>query len=375
MRSVAITGVGVVTPLGSTPAEVLRRLEAGETAARRPTGFDPAPFSCALCAEIPDFQPEQHVPEPKAVRLMNRDTQLAVAAARLAMRDAGVTVGATYAGEDIALYGATGMAGLPLAEVAPLVKHAAPDGCFDPRQFGAVALKRVRPVLSFKILSNMPISFVSIFEGLQGPNAVYNPWEGQGAHAIIAGMRAVLRGRAACALVGGCDVKTHELAFVALQQHGVFTPWRETGSGVVPGEGAAFLVLEDEERARARGAAMYARMTGWRTATMPLGDSPAATYGDLLAPLASPVPAVVVSAAEGNGRARDAESQAIAACGVAAAPRLAPKRHIGNLFAAAAATQVALGAILTKRSPAGTRVLANTFGFGSEQAAFLLEAV
>ncbi|MCX5673012.1 MAG: hypothetical protein NTU94_16990, partial [Planctomycetota bacterium] len=119
MGSVAITGLGVVTPLGGTPAEVLCRIGAGETAARRPTGFDAAPFSCPSCAESPDFRPEQHVPEPKAVRLMNRDTLLAVAAAGLAIRDAGVTVGKTYLGEDIALYGATGMAGLPLAEVSP----------------------------------------------------------------------------------------------------------------------------------------------------------------------------------------------------------------------------------------------------------------
>ena len=422
MKSVAITGVGVVTPLGSTPAEVLRRIEAGEAAARRPTGFDPAPFSCPVCAEIPDFRPDEHVPEPKAVRLMNRDTQLAVAAARLAMRDAGVTAGATYPADQIALYGATGMAGLPLAEVAPLVKYAASDGRFDARLFGAVTLKRVRPVLSFKILSNMPISFVSIFEGLQGPNAVYNPWEGQGAHAIIAGVRAVARGKAACALVGGCDVKTHELAFVALQQHGVFRPWREAGRGGVPGEGAAFLVLEDEQRARARGATVYARVAAWRAATAPSGVSPAATYAGILAPLTAPAPEVVVSADEycvsyggasqagwhghaplrdhvpgtasgpslpsGHATARDnatpqrltqyadeAEAQALEECGAAPATCIAPKRHIGNLFAAAAAAQVALGAALARRSAAGTRVLANTFGFGSEQAAFLLEAV
>jgi len=375
MVGVAITGVGVVTPLGDTPAEVLRRMGAGEAAARRPTGFDPAPFSCPSCAEIPDFRPEQHVPEPKAVRLMNRDTLLAVAAAGLAMRDAGVTAGKTYLGEDVALYGATGMAGLPLAEVSPLVKHAASDGRFDPRRFGEVALKRVRPVLSFKILSNMPMCFVSIFAGLQGPNAVYNPWEGQGAHAIIAGARAVARGRAPCALVGGCDVKTHELAFVALEQHVVFRPWREQGAGGVPGEGAAFLVLEDERRARDRGAALYARLVGWRTATVPRGGSPAATYTEVMAPLASPAPAVWISAADGEPAKGEAEARALAACGVRPAVRLAPKRHVGDLFAAAAALQVALAAAMVRRSPAGTRALVNALGFGSEQAAFLVEAV
>jgi 3-oxoacyl-[acyl-carrier-protein] synthase II len=375
MGRVVITGTGVVTPLGDTPAEILRRIEAGEAAARRPTGFDPAPFSCPSCAEIPDFRPEQHVPEPKAVRLMNRDTLLAVAAAGLAIRDAGVTVGKTYPGEDIALYGATGMAGLPLAEVSPLVTHAASDGRFDPQRFGAVTLKRVRPVLSFKILSNMPVCFVSIFAGLRGPNAVYNPWEGQGAHAIIAGAQAVARGRAACALVGGCDVKTHELAFVALEQHGVFRPWREQGAGPVPGEGAAFLVLEDEQRARARGAPLYARIADWRTATVPSGDSPAATYENVVAPLAPSGPSVLISAADGEPARAEAEAKALASCGVRPTTRIAPKQHVGNLFAAAAALQVALAAAFARSSPAGARVLAGALGFGSEQAAFLLEAV
>ena len=60
-------------------------------------------------------------------------------------------------------------------------------------------------MLSFKILANMPICFVSIFENLRGPNAVYTPWEGQGAQAIAAGVRAVAEGEVPCAVVGGCD--------------------------------------------------------------------------------------------------------------------------------------------------------------------------
>ena len=98
-------------------------------------------------------------------------------------------------------------------------------------RFGRVALRRIRPVLSFKILSNMPICFVSIFEGVRGPNAVYTPWEGQGAQAIAAGIRAIRRGDVPCALVGGCDVKTHELALVSLQQLGVFGSWIQHGRG------------------------------------------------------------------------------------------------------------------------------------------------
>src|SRR5574341_738330 len=110
---VVITGIGMVTPLGHDPALVLRRIVAGERAAAALTRFDASAFACPVCAEVKDFDPQSYLPEPKMVRLMNRDAQLAVAAARLALRDAKLTVGQEYASEDIGLFGATGMAGLP----------------------------------------------------------------------------------------------------------------------------------------------------------------------------------------------------------------------------------------------------------------------
>jgi len=125
------------------------------------------------------------------------------------------------------------------------------------------------------------ICFVSIFERVQGPNAVYNPWEGQGAQAIIAGANAVRRGEVPCALVGGCDVKTHELSFIAMQQNGVFRSWQECGSGPIPGEGAAFLVLEDEERARSRGAHAHARLSFFASRTAGVGMNRADVYADV----------------------------------------------------------------------------------------------
>jgi 3-oxoacyl-[acyl-carrier-protein] synthase II len=373
---VVITGIGLLTPLGTGAPEVLRRLKAGDAASRPPDGFDPAPYGCPVCAAIPDLDPEQHVPEPKSIRLMNRDAILAVAAARLALADAGLRVGEHYPSDEVALFGSTGMAGLPLAEVAPLVRHAAgPDGRFDPQRFGAVALKRVRPVLSFRILSNMPVSFVSIFTGVQGPNAVYNPWEGQGAHAILAGLRAIRRGDAACALVGGCDSKVHELAFIALAQQGVFGPWHEEGAGPVPGEGAAYLVLEDEAAARRRGARIYARVSAGRTATVSADDNAEGAMADLVRSLVARQVNVTVSAADGDAASRRTEERALSHALFDAGEWLRPKPQVGNLFAAAAAVQVALAAAVAGGRDAGTRVLANAFGHGSEKAVFLLESV
>jgi 3-oxoacyl-(acyl-carrier-protein) synthase len=371
---VVITGIGLVTPLGGRPKTIHERIRRGDRAAR-PPAFDSSPYDCQLCAPVDDFNAEACFPDNKTLRLMNRDGQMAVVAARLAMNDANVRADETYSGEDIALFGATGLTGLPVREISRLVKlSAGPDGSFDLGRFGSVALKRVRPVLSFKILANMPICFVSIFESIRGENAIYTPWEGQGAWALAAGVRAIRAGRAACALVGGCDVKTHELSFISLQQLGVFDGWRRHGRGVVPGEGAAFLVLEDEERATARRARIYARVRGFRFAATDAGR----TLDDVLSSLASLIPPdarpLVVGADAGECSHSTAEARACRGAGIEAQHALQPKLALGDLFAAAAPAQVALAAQGLTSGPAHQVALARCFGHGSMQAAFLLEA-
>jgi 3-oxoacyl-[acyl-carrier-protein] synthase II len=425
---VAVTGIGLVTPLGCEPCMVLDRLLQGQQAIRpSPFGFSPRPLGegqgvrasfCPVFAPVEDFDAARYFPDNKTLRLMNRDAQMAVVAARLAMRDARLVPGELYQAEEIALYGATGLCGVPPAEIAGLLRNAAAaDGSLDLERFGQVALRRIRPVLSFKILANMPICFVSIFENLRGSNAVYTPWEGQGAQAIAAGVRAVAEGESLCAVVGGCDVKTHALAFLSLQQLGIFDSWRN-GSGSIPGEGAAFLVLEQREAAIRRGARVYATFrrhaAGSIISPLPLREgsntiSPlpkgegtlAEVLSQALRKLEVPSNARILSAGDGDPVYSKAEQIAMEAVGlqtqggqshfrgertdlhgdigcaakIGTVPceTLRPKSLMGNLFAASAAVQVALAALLANRRQRST-VLANCFGHGTEQAAFLLEA-
>ncbi len=371
---VVITGIGMVTPLGQDPLEVLHGVETGRSAAGPPTGFDAAPFSCPVCAEVRNFQPQPHVAESKMIRLMNRDAQLAVVAAHLALADAGIKPGGAYPPEEIALFGSTGLAGLPLAEVIPLVKASTgPDGRFDPGRFGQAGLRSVSPILSFKILSNMPLCFVSICENIRGPNSIYTPWEGQGAQAIESAIRALECGDAGCALAGGCDVKTHELAFLGLEQHGLFASWQQNHVGMVPGEGAVFLVLETADRAASRGARAYARISEFSLRTHRPGASRADTYGEVFEALKlSPEPLdAMVTADNGDVQTGENERRALVSRRITATAVIHPKKQAGDLFAAAAGLQVGLAALLAARS--GGQVLANCFGHGSEQAAFVLE--
>jgi 3-oxoacyl-(acyl-carrier-protein) synthase len=369
---IVITGIGIITPLGDDPHSVLGRITHGDCAAGVPEDFSTEAFACPLCARVQGFRAQDHIREPKLARLMNRDAQFAVAAARLALEDAQLIVGKTYLPEKIGVYGAAGMAGLPLAEVLPLLRASVSAiGEFDPARFGREGLRTVNPLLSFKILGNMPLCFVSICENLRGPNAIYTPWEGQGARAIEAGVESLLAGDAECALVGGCDVKTHELAFIGLQQEGCFRSWTETGAGPVPGEGAAFLLLETEARANARGARIHARLDSFALRTRRPTDTTADICCALWQGLRLRGPlAAVVTAANGAPALEQAERQAMADHGIRPAVTLAPKKHTGDLFAGAATLQLALAAVLAAHSKG--RVLSHCLGHGSEQAAFLV---
>jgi 3-oxoacyl-[acyl-carrier-protein] synthase II len=287
--------------------------------------------------------------------------------------DAKVKSGATYQPEQIALFGATGLAGLPLREVVPLIRVSASlDGEFDLDRFGQAGLKAVSPILSFKILSNMPFCFVSINENIQGPNGIYTPWEGDGAQAIEAGIRALRSGDVRCALVGGCDVKTHELAFTNLQQQGLFSSWCDTGKGIVPGEGAAFLVLETERAALARRAHIYACVSNFVLRPLCSGEQVAQTRADILSGL-NPLGEVnaLVGSPNGVGASEREEESILETVRISPHATIHPKTHTGDLFAAAALLQVGLGATLIEGG--GRSVLVNCFGHGSTQAAFVLE--
>lgn len=372
--SVVITGIGMVVPLGMSAPQVLRKIQQG-ISAKKATGFPAGMFDCPVCAGISNFDAELVFPDNKTLRLMNRDAQLAAVAAHMALNDAGIVVDETYAGEEIALFGATGVAGMTLDEAEAIVRHAADsNGNFDLQRFGAVALKRIRPVITFKILASMPICFVSIFQNIRGVNAIYSPWEGNGAQAIAAGIRTIRQGEASCALVGGCDVKTRELAFVNLQQLGIFEPWKQHGTGCIPGEGAVFLVLEDQQKAAARNKKPYARLNECRLYSASANISSKDLADRISSVHKSCGPVHLISACDGDGSMALKEQAALKACKLDALNTIAAKAAVGNLFAAAAFLQVGLAAALAQDPDCSAPILAHCSGYGSEQAIFFVEA-
>ncbi|MBI3038796.1 hypothetical protein HYY75_07085 [bacterium] len=378
-NDVFITGIGCVTPLGTSPNVLLDAIRAGQTAIK-PSLFPSEIFYCKNNARVSNIDVESLIRDPKSLRLMNRDAVFAAAAARLAIEDAGVEIDKNIQGRRVGLFGSTGLMCLPLEEISPVLRASLDsNGKLDPKKLGNEGLKATRPVLSFKILSNMPVCFVSILEKIRGPNAIFNPWEGQGALAIIEAVRAISTGEADCALAGGCDQKANSMGFLSLQQHGVFDSWKNEGTGTAPSEGAVFLFLESSSSANRRKVKPYATIKGWKAGTIKRNLHSVEDEKKVLefllkssVPRGASIGHLILSGDNGTMLNKLEEETFKGFFG--SKPEIEtvfPKHHLGNLFAAAAAGQLAVGAMMTRES--GYASVANCLGHGSTTATFYLE--
>jgi 3-oxoacyl-[acyl-carrier-protein] synthase II len=257
-RRVVITGVGAVTPIGTTAAGLWAGLEARASAVREITRFDPTPFRSHIAAEIPDFRPGDHL-DTKRARRLDRFSQLAVASARLAVADAELALER----EDRDLIGAmmgSALGGVALAE-AQVPKYLA-DG---PR---GLDVSLALAVFAGAASCNMAIEF-----GVTGPNATNAMSCASGTIAVGEAFHVVRDGRADVMLAGGAEAPLAPLTFAAFSNIRAMStrngdpahasrPFDAGRDGFVMGEGAAVLVLEERSRAVARGARIYAEVVG-----------------------------------------------------------------------------------------------------------------
>lgn len=235
---VVVTGIGMIGPLGATADACVSAWREGRSAATR--CLPELAGTCLADAPVgllPPFDAAARLGGRRMLKYMSEAAVLGCLAAREALTAARARE--RFRPEDIGLYAATGLAAASVNDVRPMIEASIDgDGCFSCRLLGERGLAATNPLLSFRILANMPPCLVSVIEDIRGPNLIFTPWEGQGAAAIAEGWRAVAEGDVPCAVVGASDTAAAPSTFACLRQSG------RLRDGEYPSSGAAYLVLE-----------------------------------------------------------------------------------------------------------------------------------
>ena len=259
-RRVVITGMGVITPVGSDLQTFWNNLTNGISGIGAITHFDAAAYACRIAGEVRDFDAVSFFKTPKDVRRADRFVQLSVAAAKLAMADAGLTepVGDP---ERFGCVIGSGIGGLKTTEDQHTVlMERGPS--------------RLSPFMIPMLISNMASGMVSMEHGLQGPNFAPVSACATSAHSVGEAWRMIREGDADAFLAGGSEAAIVPLGiggFAAMRAMSTRNdeptkasrPWDKDRDGFVMGEGAGIIVMEELEHAKARGARIYAEVVGY----------------------------------------------------------------------------------------------------------------
>jgi 3-oxoacyl-[acyl-carrier-protein] synthase II len=279
-RRAVITGLGIVSPIGLDVASFWQALSRGQSGVRWITSFDAAGLPVRLAGQIVGFDAKNYLDKKdrKSLKVMSRSIQLAVAAAQLALDDGRVD----KAQLDPTRFGVSFGAGLIASEleelgVASQLSANCQPGVVDLEKWGADGLPCMPPLWMLKYLPNMLACHVSILHNAQGPNNTITENDVASLLALGEAFRILGRGGADFFLVGGADSKINPLSMV---RHSLFVPLSRRSDapekacrpfdrhrdGIVLGEGAGVLVLEEREHARRRGARVYAEVVGFGAA-------------------------------------------------------------------------------------------------------------
>ena len=258
-RRVVVTGIGMLSPLGVGNEPTWQGLIEGRSGIDRITKFDASAYSCQIAGEVRGFDAEQWM-EKKEVKKSDTFIHYAIAAAEMAVRDAGL-VYADCDGERFGVIVGSGIGGLPLIE--EMHKKLLERGP-----------SRISPFFIPGLIVNMAAGLISIRYGCKGPSSAPATACATGAHAIGDAFKVIQRDDADIMFAGGSEAVITPLAvggFAAMRalstrndnpQH-ASRPWDLNRDGFVMGEGAGILILEELEHARKRDATIYCELTGY----------------------------------------------------------------------------------------------------------------
>lgn len=260
-RRVVITGVGAVTPVGNDMPTTWRNLLDGQSGVGRIQRFDPDAWGVKtpIAAEVRDFDAESVLPDVKALRHMDLNTQYGMASGLEALADSGLEINEDNQHRVGIIFGSGG-GGMELVTrwQDTLVQRGA---------------RRVSPFAMPNLIADAASGHLSIATGATGPN--YSPTSAcaTGANAVADGMLHIQSGRADALLVGGSEAIILPLFHICFERMGVLAtpaepltassaPYDLHRNGFVPGEGAAAMMIEDLDHALERGAPIYAEVVG-----------------------------------------------------------------------------------------------------------------
>ena len=282
-RRVAITGLGVICPLGSDQDQLWQALTAGHSGvaplATGPQNGSPVWFAAEarqFQGVIDDFataDKEQAKALRKGLKVMCRECLMGVAAAQGAIADAGLTPGRFDPARVGITFGADYMITLPEELSAGVSECLDPQRRFEFSRWAKEGMSRMSPLWLLKYLPNMPASHLAIYNDLRGPNNSLTLREAAANVALVEAFQTIVQGRADAMVVGATGSRTQPMKLVhALQQEEVAPPKGDPArasrpfdrdrTGMVLGEGAAAVILEELHQARARGATIYAEVLG-----------------------------------------------------------------------------------------------------------------
>ena len=258
-RRVAVTGLGIVCPIGNSVAEAWQNALAGKSGITRISKFDPARLACQIAGEVKGFDVSPYM-SPKEARRMDTFIHYGMAAGLQAWRDCGLQVTPANA-ERVGVNFGSGIGGLPLIEEM----H---------NELNKNGPRRISPFFIPGTIINMIAGLLSIELGAKGPNLAIVTACTTSTHCIGEAAKSIRYGEADVMIAGGAEAVVSELAIGGFASARALStrnddpatasrPWDKDRDGFVLGEGAGAMVLEEYEHAKARGANIYCELTGY----------------------------------------------------------------------------------------------------------------
>ena len=258
-RRVVVTGIGVISPVGTGKDEYFQSLREGKSGVDYITKFDTEGFDTKIAAEVKDFDPSKYI-DKKECRRMDRFTQFAVAASKMAMEDSGLRVEAIDNNRFGVCIG-SGIGGMETMEAQYNILREKGPG-------------RVSPFMIPMMISNIAAGNISIALSAKGPNTTIVTACASSTNAIGEAFKTIQRGDADIMVTGGTEASITPLSLAGFCSMKALStrnddpktasrPFDKNRDGFIMGEGSGMLIIEDLEHAMKRGAKIYGEVAGY----------------------------------------------------------------------------------------------------------------